>query len=170
MVGREEPAHHSLGGRGRGRPNGLVDSSRWQRRAACRESPLALFFPPGNSRLTRFDEERAKAVCSSCPVRNQCLSFAMEHEEPFGVWGGLNAEERRALKSASMNDRRHRTDMNGGSDIRRWARRARSAHDGVDGQADEVGAHRGEGADAELSRAGAEHGPVGEQADHGADQ
>ncbi len=79
----------------------LRDTSRWQHQAACRELPLVLFFPPGNSHLTRVDEERAKALCSHCPVRNQCLSFAMEHEEPCGVWGGLNAEERRALKAAS---------------------------------------------------------------------
>jgi WhiB family transcriptional regulator, redox-sensing transcriptional regulator len=81
----------------RGKAENLREPSRWQRRAACRESAPALFFPPGNSHLTRADEEQAKAVCSSCPVRTHCLASAIEHEEAHGVWGGLNPEERQAL-------------------------------------------------------------------------
>jgi len=72
-----------------------VQRSRWQRRAACRKVPTTLFFPAGN--YTRVAEEQAKTVCSSCPVRIPCLTFAIEHGEPFGVWGGLTAEERRVL-------------------------------------------------------------------------
>jgi WhiB family transcriptional regulator, redox-sensing transcriptional regulator len=79
---------------------GLGKSPHWQRRAACRASVPALFFPPGNSHLARADEERAKAMCGSCPVRAPCLALAIEHEETHGVWGGLNTEERRALKTA----------------------------------------------------------------------
>ena len=73
------------------------DESHWRRRAACRETPTATFFPAGGSHAMRGDEERAKAVCSACPVRASCLGFAVEHGEAEGVWGGLNAEERRAL-------------------------------------------------------------------------
>lgn len=32
--------------------------------------------------------ERAKALCTQCPIRRQCLSAALEREEPWGVWGG----------------------------------------------------------------------------------
>jgi WhiB family transcriptional regulator, redox-sensing transcriptional regulator len=75
-------------------------SPRWQRRASCRETPTALFFPAGSSRrLMLADEERAKIICSTCPVRARCLAFAIEHQEPDGVWGGLNADERRALET-----------------------------------------------------------------------
>jgi WhiB family transcriptional regulator, redox-sensing transcriptional regulator len=77
------------------------ESFPWQRRAACKEFPPALFFPPGNSYLARMDEARAKAVCSSCTVRAPCLAFAIEHDEAHGVWGGLTAEERRALKATA---------------------------------------------------------------------
>jgi WhiB family redox-sensing transcriptional regulator len=78
----------------------VAERPSWRRWAACRETPTAIFFPAGNSQFTRSDEERAKAVCSSCPVRARCLAFAMEHEEAHGVWGGLNPDERRALTTA----------------------------------------------------------------------
>jgi WhiB family redox-sensing transcriptional regulator len=67
---------------------------RWQRWAACRETPKAVFFPVGNSQSTRVEEERAKALCRSCLVRPCCLDFALEHNESYGVWGGLNPDER----------------------------------------------------------------------------
>ena len=82
----------------RGVAEGGPESPRWQQRAACQDVPTALFFPAGSSRrLMRADEERAKRVCATCVVRPHCLAFAVDHQEPDGVWGGLNAEERRAL-------------------------------------------------------------------------
>ena len=70
---------------------------RWRSEAACGQLPKDLFFPPGNSDVTRADEERAKEVCAVCPVRSQCLEFALENDERFGVWGGTTPNERRAL-------------------------------------------------------------------------
>jgi WhiB family transcriptional regulator, redox-sensing transcriptional regulator len=80
----------------------LREWSAWAGRAACRELPLTLFFPPGNSDRTRVDEARAKAVCSSCPVRVPCLVFALTREEAYGVWGGLTADERRVLETTGL--------------------------------------------------------------------
>ena len=34
------------------------------------------------------DLERAKALCSECPIRQACLAAALERAEPWGVWGG----------------------------------------------------------------------------------
>lgn len=42
-------------------------------------------------------EERAKSICSSCSVREDCLSYAMRIREPHGIWGGLNEVERKQL-------------------------------------------------------------------------
>jgi len=36
----------------------------------------------------------AKRFCNQCPVINECAKYALEAEEPFGVWGGLSARER----------------------------------------------------------------------------
>jgi WhiB family redox-sensing transcriptional regulator len=75
----------------------VSERSLWQRSAACRGTGPRIFFPTGTPKLARVDEEQAKALCASCCVRLRCLAFAIEHDEGYGVWGGLNPEERRAL-------------------------------------------------------------------------
>ncbi|GHB79052.1 transcriptional regulator WhiD [Streptomyces cirratus] len=71
----------------------------WQARAACRDLGSNRFFHPagerGEDREVR--DEAAKQVCAGCPVRAACLEHALTTREPFGVWGGLTEEERRAL-------------------------------------------------------------------------
>lgn len=72
----------------------------WQLRAACRGPESRLFFPPTHveRRDEREDRERrAKTICASCPVRRDCLDFALSIREPHGIWGGLNEAERRQL-------------------------------------------------------------------------
>ena len=39
-------------------------------------------------------EAKAKAVCTLCPVRVQCLDYALRNSIRHGIWGGLNEEER----------------------------------------------------------------------------
>ena len=87
-----------------GRPAGTMATQTWewgwQWRAACRGEDTGLFFPPHHpevkdERLSR--ERRAKAICGVCPVRMECLEYAIRIREPHGVWGGLNEIERRAM-------------------------------------------------------------------------
>ncbi len=40
----------------------------------------------------------AKGQCFGCPVRAECLEYALEHNEVFGVWGGTDPEERKQLR------------------------------------------------------------------------
>ena len=72
----------------------------WRTRAACRGPETALFFPP-NSAERKEDrdarEQRAKAICHECPVRRECLDYALGVGEMHGIWGGLNEAERRGL-------------------------------------------------------------------------
>jgi WhiB family redox-sensing transcriptional regulator len=49
----------------------------------CRTNDPELFFAESPS-----DVERAKALCGSCPLRQTCLTGALERREPWGVWGG----------------------------------------------------------------------------------
>jgi WhiB family redox-sensing transcriptional regulator len=65
----------------------------WQRDALCREYPPQMFFPSSGASF-----EPAREVCGRCLVRDACLAFALEHEEPDGCWGGLSGHERRALR------------------------------------------------------------------------
>lgn len=73
----------------------------WQARARCRGRDATLFFAPAaggelkEEKLAR--EAMAKSICRECPVRAQCLEFALETREPYGIWGGLNELERRRM-------------------------------------------------------------------------
>jgi WhiB family redox-sensing transcriptional regulator len=72
----------------------------WQLDAACRGEDSALFFAPNyfEKREEKDGREvRAKAICARCPVRVECLEYALEIRETHGIWGGLNEFERRQL-------------------------------------------------------------------------
>ncbi len=74
----------------------------WQDRGACKGPCQAIFFPPPRlERRTdrRLREARAKEICGACSVQDKCLTYAMEISEQHGIWGGLTARERRALKT-----------------------------------------------------------------------
>lgn len=72
----------------------------WQNRGACRGPHATVFFPPPQfeRKADRAErEERARHICSDCPVSDECLEYALEIREPHGIWGGLNETERRAI-------------------------------------------------------------------------
>ena len=69
----------------------------WRESAACRVHDPELFFPIGNAGRAIAQVERAKAVCASCPVRQRCLTFALDTHQEYGIWGGYDEEERRIL-------------------------------------------------------------------------
>lgn len=60
--------------------------------ALCRLQPAD--FHPNDKR----DEGPAKAVCRGCPVKQQCLDFAIAEHIHEGIWGGLNGTERTSYK------------------------------------------------------------------------
>ncbi|MFE7391842.1 WhiB family transcriptional regulator [Streptomyces sp. NPDC057582] len=70
----------------------------WLMHAACRDEDPDLFFPIGSTGPALVQTDEAKEVCRGCPVREQCLEWAMENGQDSGVWGGLGEAERRALK------------------------------------------------------------------------
>lgn len=63
----------------------------WTSEAACNNAD------PDDLFVTGAAQNRAKAVCMSCPVRTQCLADALDNHVEFGVWGGMTERERRAL-------------------------------------------------------------------------
>jgi WhiB family redox-sensing transcriptional regulator len=68
----------------------------WQDDAACHGEDLILFFSPDGERQPERDrrERKAKAICAQCPVRNECLDYALSRPEKYGTGGGLNEDER----------------------------------------------------------------------------
>jgi len=70
----------------------------WRSRAACLDENPELFFPLGNGDPAFHQTNKAKVICRRCEVADTCLRWAMESRQDDGVWGGLSADERRALK------------------------------------------------------------------------
>ena len=70
----------------------------WWSLAACRHVSPDLFFPISATGPARAQGARAKAVCARCPVRRDCLRYALAAGPVQGVWGGTSEEERRLLR------------------------------------------------------------------------
>jgi len=71
---------------------GRPEHAPWYEFASCREHDPEIFFPDkGDS------PNRAKRICAGCPVRIDCLNYALRHGVRYGVWGGLSDRERRRL-------------------------------------------------------------------------
>src|SRR5215212_7263372 len=77
--------------------DGELTELTWQERALCAQTDPEAFFPEkgGSTR-------EAKKVCSGCEVRAECLDYALENDERFGIWGGLSERERRKLKRRAV--------------------------------------------------------------------
>ncbi|MYV67217.1 WhiB family transcriptional regulator [Streptomyces sp. SID2131] len=67
------------------------DQETWSRRAACRTADPDELFVEGAA------QNQAKAVCTACPVRTECLAHALDRRIEHGIWGGMTERERRAL-------------------------------------------------------------------------
>ena len=69
----------------------------WQADALCAQTDPEAFFPEkgGSTR-------DAKRICTTCDVRDQCLEYALQNDERFGIWGGLSERERRKLKKRAV--------------------------------------------------------------------
>jgi WhiB family transcriptional regulator, redox-sensing transcriptional regulator len=61
--------------------------------AACAGEDPDLFFPDA-SQASDNDTARAKAICARCPVRDECLKWAIDNQQIHGIWGGLDESER----------------------------------------------------------------------------
>jgi WhiB family redox-sensing transcriptional regulator len=82
----------------------------WWRSAACLEADPELFFPVAGHGPGARETARAKAVCSACRVRRQCLQYALATHQLHGVWGGTSEDERqlRARREREQRDQGER--------------------------------------------------------------
>ena len=77
----------------------------WHTNGLCREFPDLSWVHPGAvdawDKPAREDRELAEAacrlICSACPVRLDCVVGALERREPYGIWGGLDREDRKRI-------------------------------------------------------------------------
>ena len=71
----------------------LDGADTWQDHANCLGVDPDLFFPERGA-----STREAKEVCRGCEVRAECLEFALQNGEKFGIWGGLSERERRRIR------------------------------------------------------------------------
>jgi len=73
-----------------------VRFSTWREDAACLDIVDEVSFFPDAEDLSAI--ARAKAVCATCPVASECLTWAIETNQSEGVWGGHTPKERRSIR------------------------------------------------------------------------
>ncbi|HET9732020.1 MAG TPA: WhiB family transcriptional regulator [Acidimicrobiales bacterium] len=66
--------------------------SDWQAKAKCRDVHPSVFFPSDG-----LGVEAAQRICALCPVRQECLEYALANHIDHGVWGGASERERRRI-------------------------------------------------------------------------
>jgi hypothetical protein len=71
-----------------------ADDAAWMTAAACHGVPLRIFVP--DSQESAKGLETARAWCNPCPVRTECLAWAMLHRAE-GYWGGTSTYQRNQL-------------------------------------------------------------------------
>jgi len=83
--------------------NGTRLDLSWQARANCIGVDPDIFFPERGA-----STREAKSICNACEVRADCLDYALENSEKFGIWGGTSERERRRLRRQRAAERRAR--------------------------------------------------------------
>ncbi len=85
----------------------------WVADAACRGADNDIWYPDHGSGA--WGQRTAKRICFTCPVRLECLKHALDAGEQFGIWGGLNPHERKALQRRAAARRGPGATMQAGS-------------------------------------------------------
>ena len=91
-----------------------VEDAQWMNFAACSPQNAELFVAEtsGFSQEQRDNLQRAKQICKECPVKQECLDFALVTGEDVGIWGGMTYNERKVYKRP----RRHPNECPNGHD------------------------------------------------------
>lgn len=64
----------------------------WQKDALCVSRPDLDWIEPSPD-----EADYCRAICATCPVRTQCQAEALANAEPWGIWGGLDTDQRELL-------------------------------------------------------------------------
>ncbi|MEU9256762.1 WhiB family transcriptional regulator [Streptomyces sp. NPDC048270] len=76
----------------------------WRHKSQCRNQ-ADVFFPNGETRDATLRVEKAKALCAQCPVIDDCRKWALTSPEEYGIWAGLDEQERIPLLPPTMQRR-----------------------------------------------------------------
>lgn len=76
----------------------------WMKNAACRHHPTRLWFPERGE-----PTHHAKNICNTCPVKTQCLDYALDIPNCVGIWGGMSGKQRRQIRRPPNKPIKHGT-------------------------------------------------------------
>lgn len=71
----------------------MVGTPEWMDDAACSDADTNIFYSDDAGEIAE-----ARNLCANCPVWKECLAYAEENNEKYGIWGGFLPSERRAKK------------------------------------------------------------------------
>lgn len=81
----------------------LVRPPDWHKQARCFSAGTNIFYGDeindGRPVLRPKVLARARAMCRSCPVSETCLTYALENDERYGVWGGTSGRNRDLMQN-----------------------------------------------------------------------
>lgn len=78
----------------------MIESPEWHEDAECAK-------PQNAKNIDNFfankpaQQYQAKKLCNSCPVRRQCVKWALDNKQLWGIWGGLDYKEIRRTLSVN---------------------------------------------------------------------
>jgi len=70
-------------------------SANWRTSANCASSDPDLHFPDSGDGASARE---AKRQCAVCPVIGECLEYALRTSPQYGIWGGRNVRELKAIR------------------------------------------------------------------------
>lgn len=79
------------------------DNGLWRDHAKCKAMGNEMFFDYGKGRGKDAIKNLARVArfCSDCPVRKECLRFALDNNIKYGVWGGMSPNQRKSFRNGS---------------------------------------------------------------------
>lgn len=84
----------------------LLDHETWSEDAACSGVDIDIFFSSDDG-----EQKQALEMCRACPVQRECLQYAIQQREMYGIWGGMTESERRGIiRDRRRQDRERRQD------------------------------------------------------------
>lgn len=87
-------------------PDNLQPATDWRHQARCKGTDDPdLWHPIGSTGAALLQIAEATAVCRRCPVMDQCLDYALDHNIHDGVWGGMSEDERRSYRRHQLRAR-----------------------------------------------------------------
>ena len=76
----------------------LIMQGDWSQESLCIGAPPDLFFPPDERKGEASKlYDQARTICSTCPVKDSCLRYALLTHQEHGMWGGMTPRQRKVV-------------------------------------------------------------------------